>query len=86
MGLKLSQDDFKKDMLSYKAAALLSEFALILYRQYGILIDVDSNDVIQRIFQNANCHRDRRLRSICLHIKTELCVNFVRSKANRNVA
>jgi len=80
MKMGLSREDFSADVLSYKATALLSEFALILYRQYGILIDVNSNDVLLRVFQNALRCKDRRLKAIYLHIKTEMCVHLVKSK------
>ena len=82
MGAKLSQPDFKKDLLSDKAVALVSEFALILYRRHGVLIDVDSNDVILLLFENAILYRDHRLRSIYLHIKTELCISISHSIAS----
>lgn len=72
MGIRLNQNDFKLENLSWKAAALTSEFALILYRRYGVLIDVDSSDAILRVMQNGMRYKDRRLRAIHLHIKTEL--------------
>lgn len=76
MTRKLSQKDFKKESLSYKAIALVSEFALILYRKYGILIDVNSNDVVLRVLHNTRRCNDRRLAEICLHIKTEVSMNL----------
>ena len=71
------QNGFEISLLSNKAVALVSEFALILYRQQGILIDVSSKDVIIRIFENTASDSDHRLRSICLHIKTELGIGFI---------
>lgn len=79
MGIILSHDDFKIECLSNKAVALVSEFALILYRRYGIFIDVDASDIILRVFQNTAGCQDRRLRAICLHIKTELSIGFINS-------
>lgn len=81
MGLRLSHQDFKLDVLSTEAVALVSEFALILYRRYGILIDVDSSDVVLRVFQYATRCEDRRLKTIFLHIKTEFCISMISSNA-----
>ncbi len=86
MEVKLSQNDFKISLLSNKAVALVSEFALILYRQQGILIDVNSSDVILRIFQNTAAYSDRRLRAICLHIKTELTMSAVNEFDYKSIA
>lgn len=80
MGIRVSHDDFKIDVLSNRAVALVSEFALILYRRYGILIDVNSNDVILRVFQHSIACKDRRLISICLHIKTEFSMHFTSNR------
>jgi len=81
MEMIISQDDFKTTTLSNKAMALISEFALIVYRQYGVLLDVNSNDIILRLCKTARDLNNRRLHTISLHIKTELCINFINSRA-----
>ncbi|MFT6045643.1 MAG: hypothetical protein ACI9WC_001344 [Arenicella sp.] len=81
MAITLSHDDFKVDVLSNRALALVSEFALILYLRNGTFIDVDSSDVLLRLFENATRCEDHRLRKISLHIKTELGISIVNSKA-----
>lgn len=80
MGMILSHEDFKIDVLSTKAMAMVSEFALILYRRHGILIDVNSKDALLRVCQYGTRYKDHQLRAICLHIKTELCINLVKNK------
>lgn len=80
METQLSRSDFKIEVLSDKAIALVSEFALIMYHQYGVLIDVNSNDVILRLCSYARHRNNRRLQTISLHIKTELCMRFVGAK------
>ena len=77
MKIQLSRNDFKTEILSDKAIALVSEFALIMYRQYGVLIDVNSNDVILRLCNYARHRNNRRLQTISLHIKIELCIHFI---------
>lgn len=72
MGIRLSQNDFKVEVLSTRAVALVSESALILYMKYGVLIDVNSSDVILKLLKSSMRCEDRRLNEICLHIKTEL--------------
>ena len=85
MGINLSQDDFKIDVLSNRAVALVSEFALVLYRHNGVLIDVDSKDVVLRVFKNSVQCDDRPLRQIRLHIKAELCLSIIKSKLSTDV-
>lgn len=71
MSIEFSYKDLKKDMLSYKALALLSEFALIWRANTGELIDLDSDDAVIQVFRNAKRSNHRRLRSIYLHLRAE---------------
>jgi hypothetical protein len=71
MNTEISYKDLKISMLSDKALALLSEFALIWREKTGELIDVDSDDAVIRVFQNAKRSTNRRLRIICMHIRAE---------------
>lgn len=74
--MEISHKDLKTTMLSYKALALLSEFALIWYAKTGELIDVDSDDALTQVFRNANRSNNRRLQSIYLHLRTELSMKL----------
>lgn len=71
MSAQISYKDLKKDMLSDKALGLLSEFALIWLTNTGELIDVNSDDAVMQVFQNAERSNNRRLRSIYLHLRAE---------------
>jgi hypothetical protein len=71
MGFIFSHKDLKTDMLSCKALALLSEFALIWYVISGELINLDSEDVVISIFQKAKQSNNRRLLIIYLHLRAE---------------
>ncbi len=55
---------------------MLSELALRLHHKYGISIDLDSDDVVMQAMINSRGIKDRRLKSICLHMKTEICMNY----------
>lgn len=72
MTLLFSHKDLKKDMLSYEALALLSEFALIWYTSTGELINPDAEESIVPILRRANRSESRRLQSIYLHLRAEL--------------
>jgi hypothetical protein len=84
MGFLFSHKDLKKDMLSGKALALLSEFALIWHAQAGELIDLDSDDVVLRVFENSKRSKDRRLRAIYLHLRAEFSNQLQRSLPDCN--
>ena len=71
MSSEISYKDLKKDMLSHKALALLSEFALIWHANTGELIDIESDDAVIRVLRNAKRSNSRRLRSIYLHLRAE---------------
>lgn len=85
MGIRLSQNDFRVEVLSTRAVALVSESALILYMKHGVLIDVNSNDVILKLFQNSMRCKDRRLNEICLHIKIELSLCIAKSNLSNSI-
>ena len=71
MNIELSYKDLKKDMLSDKALALLSEFALIWCAEKDEIIDINSDDVVITVLRNAKRSNNRRLRSIYLHLRAE---------------
>ncbi|RBP51084.1 hypothetical protein [Arenicella xantha] len=71
MGIEFSYRDLKKDMLSHKALALLSEFALIWHANTGELIDLELDDAVIQVLRNSKRSKDRRLRSIYLHLRAE---------------
>jgi len=82
MSIELSYRDLKKEMLSQKALALLSEFALIWRATTGELINLDSDDAVYRVFQKAMRSNHRRLRTIYLHLRAEFSCWIERSLAN----
>jgi hypothetical protein len=79
---EISYKDLKRDMLSDKALALLSEFALIWRVNTGELIDVDSDDAVIRVLRKAKRSNDLRLRSIYLHLRAEF-TNKIQSSLAR---
>ncbi len=72
MKTTISVLEIKPDILSAKTLALVSEFALVLYRKNGTIIDVHSEDVIFRVFDNAYKVTDPRLQEICNEVRAEL--------------
>lgn len=71
MSIELSYKDLKKELLSAQGLELLSEFALIWRTKTGEIIDLESEDLIVRVFRKAMRSTDRRLRSIYLHLRVE---------------
>jgi hypothetical protein len=82
MSFEFSYRDLKKDMLSDKALALLSEFALIWHRNTGELINLDSDEALLKVFRNSKRSNDRRSRSIYLHLRAELSTKIESSLAH----
>ena len=82
MSTEISYKDLNKDMLSDKALGLLSEFALIWSRKTGEHIDTDSDDAMIRVFQTARRSKDRRLRTISIHLRAEF-TNKIESSVTR---
>lgn len=82
MNTEISYRDLKKDMLSDKALALLSEFVLIWRAKTGETIDVNSDDVVITVLRNAKRTNDRRIRSIYLHLRAEF-TNKIESSVTR---
>ena len=76
METTISLNELTTDGLSAKALAMISEFALILYRQEGTIIDVHSDNVLVEVFTIGRKSRNIRLRSIYLHLRTELATNI----------
>jgi len=64
--------EIKANVLSAKTLALVSEFALILYRYNGTVIDVHAEDVLYRVLENASKVDLPRLNAISREIKSEL--------------
>ncbi|GGZ96155.1 hypothetical protein GCM10008090_00440 [Arenicella chitinivorans] len=84
MGTALHRADFKPTCLSCKTSALVSEFALILFRRTGRLINVYSDDAIYDVLEiGARC-ADRRLQCISLHLYTELCNKILEVSPDRS--
>ena len=71
MTIDISSKTLKKDMLSEKALALMSEFVLTWQRNTGEKIDVDSDNAVIRVLRNARRSNDRRSRYIYLHLRAE---------------
>lgn len=67
------------DQLSPKALSLVSEFALVLYRLNGTIINVDSRDVLVKVIANARVAKDQRLLNVYSELKRELSNNFLSS-------
>lgn len=82
MSTDISYKDLNKDMLSDKALALLSEFALIWRANTGELIDMNADDAVIQVFRNARKSKDRRLRAISLHLRVEF-TNKIKSSVTR---
>lgn len=82
MSTEISYKDLKKDMLSDTALGLLSEFVSTWHSNTGELIDMDSDDVVIRVFLNAQRSTDRRLRSIYLHLRAEF-TNIIESRVTQ---
>lgn len=72
MESSISAVEITADVLSAKTLALVSEFALVLYRTNGIIIDVHSNDVIYRVFESASNATEPRLKEISEAISAEI--------------
>ena len=71
MSIEISYKDLKKDMLSDKALALLSEFVLIWRKSTGEYIDVNSENAVIHVLRCAKRTNNRRLRTIYLHLRAE---------------
>jgi len=60
------------DQLSPKGLSLVSEFALVLYRLNGTIINVDSKDVLAQVIANARVSKDKGLLKIFSQLKREM--------------
>ncbi|GGZ96920.1 hypothetical protein GCM10008090_01450 [Arenicella chitinivorans] len=66
--------------LSAKALALVSEFALILYRHSGVIINVDADDVLLRVAAQADATKTHlQLHEIYKRLRSEIRKNFLAS-------
>ncbi|RBP52863.1 hypothetical protein [Arenicella xantha] len=67
--------------LSAKALALVSEFALTLYRLNRTIINVDADDVLFRVSEQAMLMqgKDDRLHAVYKRLRVELQRNFLTS-------
>jgi len=79
----MSNYRLKVDQLSPKGLALVSEFALVLYRLNGTIINVDSQDVISQIIANARASSDQRLLSVYGDLKREVQNNLLSSVSSQ---
>jgi len=71
--------------LSAKALALISEFALVLYRLNGTLINVDAHDVLTDVINNAKRCSDKNLRMIHRSLVTEINAHTFMSASSPRV-
>jgi len=76
METTISVIEIKAARLTPKSLALVSEFALILYRYNGTIIDVHSEDVVVQVFRNVRKDSLPRLQEICGEIKNELVEKY----------
>ena len=81
----MSLNELSTDGLSAKALALISEFALIVYREEGTVIDVHADDVLLKVFSIGCKSRNLRLRSIYLHLRTESATNIAIARSGGQV-
>ena len=73
----MSNEEMNTKYLSAKALALVSEFALVLYRLEGIVINVDADDVLSKIAENAKTSTDVYLRDVYIRLRCEMRNNFL---------
>jgi len=79
LGVVLDIGDLNAKYLSAKGLALVSEFALFLYRLDGTVINVDSKDVLQRIDYHAVKTDDPHLRKVYISLRVEIRRNILTS-------
>lgn len=73
-------EDLDTKYLSAKALALVSEFALILYRHNGVIINVDADDVLLQVAASADETRKHlQLHEIYKRLRAEIRKNFLAS-------
>ncbi len=75
----MTSKQLNSDQLSPKGLSLVSEFALVLYRLNGTIINVDSKDVLAQVIANARVTKDERLHKVYLELKREMRNNFLSS-------
>ena len=74
-------EELETKYISAKALALVSEFALVLYRLNRTIINVDADDVLIRVSEHAqlmNSHDDR-LHGVYKRLRLELQRNLLSS-------
>lgn len=79
LGVVLDIGDLNAKYLSAKGLALVSEFALFLYRLNGTVINVDSRDVLQNIDRHAVKTNDPHLRKVYISLRAEIRRNILTS-------
>lgn len=73
-------EDLDTKYLSAKALALVSEFALILYRHNGVIINVDAEDVLRQVAAQADATKTHlQLHEIYKRLRAEIRKNFLAS-------
>ncbi len=83
MNSNISVLEIRRDVLSPRALALLSEFALILYRLNGTVIEVSSRNALRQVFNNAEKVSEPRLREICVALRAELISKYSAKTINK---
>lgn len=77
--------ELSKEHLSPKGLALVSEFALFLYRLDGTIINVDSKDVLPTIDFHARKNTDPHLRKVYMNLREEMRSNVMTSVPSENI-
>lgn len=75
----------RPEALSPKSLALISEFALILYRLNGTIIEVSSSKAVIEVFAHAAHTGEPRLREICKSLRADLISKFSASNVMRQL-
>ena len=71
MSTQISYKDLTISMLSDKAVELMFEFVAIWRTNTGEMIDLEADDAVMKVLQNAKKSNNRRVRTIYLHLRAE---------------
>lgn len=66
----------RTELLSPRSLALISEFALILYRHTGIILEVGSSNAVSKVFTYSAHLNEPRLQEICNALRADLISKF----------
>ena len=85
MEISVNIRDLSNTVLSLRASALVSEFALTLYRETGIYIDVDSDDILSDVVMHAKKNNSNALKTVYQQLRAELGYSILDSVSNGNI-